>query len=99
MCMAARKISVEVVYADSQQQLLVAMQVPENCTVETVIQQSEILKQFPEIDLAVNHVGIFSRLVTLNTVVEEGDRIEIYRPLLIDPKQARRQRARQQTKR
>ena len=57
------------------------------------IEQSGVLRQFPEIDLARNGVGIYGRLVAPDTPVKEGDRVEIYVPVLLDPKQARRKRA------
>ena len=86
-------INVEVVYGNPEKQMLLSVSLPENCTVLQVIQQSGILVEFPEIDLSVNRVGIFSVICSLDKTVENGDRIEIYRPLKIDPKEARRQRA------
>lgn len=89
-------IKVEVIYAEAEQQCLQSLTVEQHCNVADAIQQSGLLQKFPQIDLAVNKVGIFSRLVTLDTIVQEGDRIEIYRSLLVDPKQARRLRAQKQ---
>lgn len=86
-------ISVVVAYAIAERQIEIAICVMKNCTIESAIHQSNIISQFPEIDLSKNPVGIFSRRVTLNTIVRDGDRIEIYRPLMIDPKQARRLKA------
>lgn len=71
----------------------ILLEVEENSTVVMVIRRSGILKQFPEINLAKAYVGIHSKRITLSTSVQDGDRIEIYRPLLIDPKQARLLRA------
>ncbi|CDF99947.1 Putative Protein RnfH [Avibacterium paragallinarum JF4211] len=65
-------------------------------TVQTAILQSGILHQFNDIDLRENKIGIFSRPAKLTDVLENGDRIEIYRPLLADPKEIRRKRAAQQ---
>jgi len=89
-------IKVEVAYANAEKQALIALQVAKGCTVQTAIEQSAILKQFSEIDLSVNKVGIFSKSVELTTVLHEGDRVEIYHPLLIDPKAARKARAKRQ---
>ena len=69
------------------------LQVAESCTVEQAIELSDIIGQFPEIDLAKNKVGIFSQVCLLNTRLQENDRVEIYRSLVIDPMEARRQRA------
>jgi len=86
-------ILVEVVYATPARQKLLTVKVPANSTVEAAIHHSGILKEFPEIDLAVNKVGIFAKACKLDTTLREKDRIEIYRPLIADPKEVRRQRA------
>ncbi len=86
-------LNVEVAYACEQQQVLLSLEVAEGCTVEQAIQQSEILKKFPEINLSQQPVGIFSRKVKLTTELNDGDRIEIYRDLQCDPKQRRRNKA------
>ena len=86
-------IQVEIAYARPDIQVILLVEVEEGCKVEKVIQQSGILQRFPEINLDQNKVGIFSKIVSLETVLQAGDRVEIYRPLLIDPKQARRTRA------
>jgi len=82
-------IAVEVAYALPAQQIIISLCVPPTSTVQTAIELSGILTQFPEINLNHNKVGIFGQLVALSQTVQAGDRIEIYRPLLIDPKQAR----------
>jgi putative ubiquitin-RnfH superfamily antitoxin RatB of RatAB toxin-antitoxin module len=87
------KIAVEVVFATVQRQVLLNLTVNAGSTVEQVIQQSSILRMFSEIDLAVNKVGIWSRTVKLSDVVQDGDRVEIYRPLIADPKDMRKRRA------
>lgn len=87
-----KQILVEVVYARPDEQRIIPVWVEEGSTIETVIDRSGILLIFPEIDLNQQQVGIFSRRKELSDVVSEGDRIEIYRPLLIDPKEARRKR-------
>lgn len=86
-------INIEIAYANVNQQYIIPLQVSVGCTVGAAIRQSRISVQCPEIDLLQNKVGIFGKLVSLATILQSGDRIEIYRPLLIDPKQARRQRA------
>lgn len=89
----ALTIRVEVAYALPHKQALVSLHVAAGITVERAIQQSGVLSQFPEIDLAINKVGIFSKLVSLDAVLRDRDRVEIYRPLIADPKEIRRQRA------
>lgn len=84
---------VEVAYATAKQQVIIPLEVTLPCTVKVAIEQSGILNQFPEIDLEKQSVGIFSKKVKLTDVLCENDRVEIYRPLLIDPKQARLLRA------
>lgn len=87
------KISVEVVYALPEKQYLQKVSVTEGATVEQAIVASGIMRLRPEIDLASNKVGIWSRAVKLQDVLHDGDRVEIYRPLIADPKALRRQRA------
>ena len=89
-----KKIMVEVAYARKDVQRIIVVEVNEGSTIETAIDRSGILELFPEIDLMKQKVGIFSKLKKLSDLVVEGDRIEIYRPLIIDPKEARRNRAR-----
>jgi uncharacterized protein len=91
-------ISVEVAYALPEEQTIIALDLPEGATVLRAIQVSQLLERFPSIDLSVQSVGIFGRLVTLETLLEEGDRVEIYCPLRVDPMEARRARAKQQRK-
>ncbi|NOT84839.1 MAG: RnfH family protein [Methylococcaceae bacterium] len=91
--MAEALIKVEIAYANSAAQMLVSLSVSVGSTVLQAITASGILQQFPEIDLMVNQVGIFSQPCTLHQVLQAADRVEIYRPLLHDPKQARRNRA------
>ena len=86
-------IQVELIYALPDQQEIKVMMVESGATVEQAIIQSGILDEFPEIDLKQNKVGIFSRLAKLDQALRQGDRIEIYRPLLLDPKQIRQRRA------
>jgi putative ubiquitin-RnfH superfamily antitoxin RatB of RatAB toxin-antitoxin module len=88
-------IHVEVVYALPNEQRVFTQLVSEDLTVEEIIIQSGILDLYPEIDLKKNKVGVFSRNVKLDSTVRDKDRIEIYRPLLADPKEIRRKRAEQ----
>lgn len=87
------KIVVEVAYALPQKQYLQRVTLEEGATVEQAILASGILALRDDIDLAKNKVGIYSRPVKLQDVVQDGDRVEIYRPLIADPKELRRQRA------
>lgn len=90
------QINIEIAYALSERYYLKPFKVDEGTMVQTAILQSGILQQFTEIDLRENKVGIFSRPAKLTDVLKEGDRIEIYRPLLADPKEIRRKRALEQ---
>jgi putative ubiquitin-RnfH superfamily antitoxin RatB of RatAB toxin-antitoxin module len=92
-------ISVEVAFATAARQVVLALQVNRDATVEQAIKQSGILREFPQLDLSVHAVGIFGERVRLDTPLASGERIEIYRPLSVDPRQARRQRARRSKRR
>jgi len=87
------KIKVEVAYAKPNHQCLVSVEVKQGSTIKDAIIASQILNIFPEIDLAKQKVGIFSKPRQLSDLIHQGDRIEIYRPLTIDPKEARRAKA------
>lgn len=87
------QIHVEVAYALPDTQLILPVGVAPDTTAEQAIIASGILQKFPDIDLASNKIGIFGKLVKLDTVLREKDRVEIYRPLIADPKEVRRQRA------
>jgi hypothetical protein len=91
--MNTANIRVEVVYALPTQQSLLQVQLAQGATVEDAIRTSGVLDVYPEIDLAKNKVGIFSKLVKLDDPVRDRDRVEIYRPLIADPKEVRRKRA------
>ena len=86
-------IVVEVAYALPEKQYLQRVKLDEGATVEEAIRASGLLELRRDIDLAKNKVGIYSRAVKLADVVKDGDRVEIYRPLIADPKALRRQRA------
>lgn len=88
-----QQLHIEVAYALPNKQVLLRLIAPLDATVEDVIRQSGLLGRFPEIDLAQNKVGVFSKLVKLDERVRDKDRVEIYRSLIADPKEVRRQRA------
>lgn len=92
----AGMMRVEVAYALPDRQTLLALEVPIGSTVEAVIKRSGILDQHPGITLDAIVVGIFSQRTTLDQIVTAHDRIEIYRPLEVDPKAQRRERAQRQ---
>ena len=88
-------INVEVAYALPQRQQIIALKVEPGCTVFDAVERSGILRQFPEIDLASAKMGIFGKAVgkPREATLSDGDRVEIYRPLIADPKVVRKQRA------
>lgn len=86
-------LDVEVAYAKPEQQVIIAVQVPEGATAELAISASGLLERFPEIVGGDINTGIFGRVCKLDQPLKQGDRVEIYRPLLHDPKETRRQRA------
>jgi hypothetical protein len=88
------EIEVTVVYALPLHADSVNLRLPAGATVGEAIRRSGLLARFPEIDLGRDRVGIYSRWVGLDTVLREGDRVEVYRPLAADPKEVRRRRAR-----
>jgi uncharacterized protein len=90
---SANEIAVEVVYAASTRQSTKTLTLPAGSSVEQAIQASGLLEAFPEIDLSCQRVGIRGELVQLDDCLQGGERVEIYRPLLADPKEARRRRA------
>lgn len=93
MSIESDMIHVEVVYALPHEQRVFTLVVNKAMKVEEIIAQSGVLELYPEIDLKENKVGVYSRNVRLDATVRDGDRIEIYRPLLADPKEIRRKRA------
>jgi uncharacterized protein len=86
-------MTVEVVYALPEKQYLRTVTLEEGATVEQAIKASGLLSLRKDIDLNTNKVGVYSRPVKLDDVLQDGDRVEIYRPLIADPKEMRRQRA------
>ncbi len=86
-------IMIEVAYALPDDQMIISLTVDEGTTVEQAIFHSGIIDYYPQIDLPECKVGIFGKLTKMNNPVRDGDRIEIYRPLIADPKEVRRKRA------
>jgi len=91
-------MEIEVAYALPHKQVLLKIAVPVGCTVAAAIERSGIHAEFPDVVIDTGAVGIFSRKVPLDQILREGDRIEIYRPLIADPKEMRKQRARSEVK-
>ncbi len=88
--------TVEIIYALLKKQDIRQVQLADGTSLKEAIQASGMLQDYPEIDLNVNKVGIYNQVKTLEHIVQAGDRIEIYRPLIADPKQVRRKRAEKQ---
>jgi putative ubiquitin-RnfH superfamily antitoxin RatB of RatAB toxin-antitoxin module len=86
-------IKIELVYALPDEQFLLSIEVPNGTTIAEAIKLSGILDKHPEIDLEKGKFGIFGKLSKTDTVLREKDRVEIYRPLIADPKEVRRKRA------
>lgn len=89
----AEQLQVYLCYATAQREFIRQMQVDVGTTIEQAIRASGVLDEFPEIDLAASPVGIYAKKKPLDAVLRERDRIEIYRPLVADPKDSRRRRA------
>lgn len=95
---AISQITVEVAYALPDEQVILSLEVANNCTVEDVINRSGILETYPQINLETDKVGIFGKMCKLNASLRNNDRIEIYRKLIADPKESRRQKAEMERK-
>jgi putative ubiquitin-RnfH superfamily antitoxin RatB of RatAB toxin-antitoxin module len=89
----AELLQVYVCYATPQREFIRPMKVEQGTTIAQAIEQSGVLIEFPEINLVTQPVGIYAKKKALDTVLRERDRIEIYRPLVADPKDSRRRRA------
>ena len=88
-----RMIHIEGAYALPQMQVLIPLDVPEGTSLEAAIKLSGVLEKFPDIDLSSSKVGIWNKASELGAELREKDRVEIYRPLIADPKEVRRKRA------
>ena len=86
---------IEIAYATPERQKIVEYEITTGCSVRDAVKQSTISQFFPEIDLDNCDLGVFGKPVPANYELLDGDRIEIYRPLIADPKEVRRQRAEQ----
>lgn len=84
---------IEVAYALPEEQVLITLDVEQGTTVEQAVKLSGVLEQFPDIDLTKNKLGIFGKATKGDQVLRDKDRVEIYRPLIADPKESRRKRA------
>jgi len=93
MAESTQKLAVEVAYAKPEEQVIIPLEVEQGTTVQQAIELSGILEQFPEIDLAQNKFGIFGKIAKSDSELLDRDRVEIYRPLIADPKESRRRRA------
>ncbi|MDQ7073325.1 MAG: RnfH family protein [Gammaproteobacteria bacterium] len=91
-------INIEVAYALPDEQVILSLDIPKECTVEDAIKRSGILERYPQINLATDKVGIFGKICKLNAGLRDKDRIEIYRKLIADPKESRRQKAEMERK-
>ena len=91
--MAEERVRVEVAFAREDEQAIFPVEGVNGLTAREAIERSGALLRFPEIDLAANKIGVFGKVAKLDRVLETGDRVEIYRPLIADPKEARKKRA------
>ncbi len=89
----AETITVEVAYAKPQEQVIIPVELPAGGTLMQAVEQSRLAERFPEIDLEHLKAGIFGKLKKADQVLQAGDRVEVYRPLIADPKEVRKQRA------
>ena len=92
----APPMAIEVAYARPDRQWLLVLEVPAGATARDALLASGLLAECPELQIGEPVLGVWSRKVEADTVLETGDRLEVYRPLLADPKTARRQRAARQ---
>lgn len=88
------RITVSVIHAEPERAFSTELSLPRGATVADAIRQSGLLEAHPGIEIRADRIGIFARKTSLDAILHDGDRVEIYRPLKMDPKEARRQRAR-----
>ncbi|PHS30787.1 MAG: RnfH family protein [Methylophaga sp.] len=91
-------INIEIAYALPEEQVILSLEVPDDCTVEDAIKRSGVLDTYPQIDLSTDKVGIFGKMCKLTAGLRNKDRVEIYRKLIADPKESRRQKAEMERK-
>ncbi|MDO8933693.1 MAG: RnfH family protein [Rhodocyclaceae bacterium] len=89
----ADSIRIEIAYARPERQELIELKLPQGSTIQQAVEASGLLQRYPEIELAKAKVGIYGKLAKLDTALRDKDRVEIYRPLIADPKEVRKQRA------
>lgn len=89
----AEFMHIEVTYALPLRQEVVRLKLPEGSTLQQAVEASNLIARYPEIDLVKGKFGIFGKLARLDAVLHDRDRVEIYRPLIADPKEVRKQRA------
>ncbi len=85
-------MQIGVAYAEPDQQVWIKLEIPQGSTLLEAVHRSGILNRFPQLDLKRQKVGIFGKLVKLDTPLREGDRIEIYRPITVDPAKVKRRK-------
>jgi len=93
-----KHLDVEVCYALPTEQRIFALEVPVDCDVEQAIKRSGVLEAYPQIELDTVKVGIFGKMCKLDATLRDRDRIEIYRKLIADPKESRRQKVEMERK-
>lgn len=89
----AESIRIEVTYARADRQDVIPLKLPEGSTIQQAVEASGLLQRYPDIELGKTKVGVFGKLSKLDTALRDRDRVEIYRPLIADPKEVRKQRA------
>lgn len=89
----AETMNIEVCYALPEKAELVSLKLPEGATLMQALEASGLLAKYPDIDVKKNKFGVFAKLSKADTVLRDHDRVEIYRPLIADPKEVRKQRA------
>jgi putative ubiquitin-RnfH superfamily antitoxin RatB of RatAB toxin-antitoxin module len=82
-------MKIQVVYATPGRQFWVHVDIPQGATLKDAVMRSDVLRQFPEIDLEQQKFGVFGKITPLDAPLEDGDRVEIYRALVADPKQVK----------
>ena len=91
--MEGETFQVEVAYAKPEEQVIIRVEAEEGMTVLAAVERSGVLARFPEIDIAAAKLGVFGKAAKPDAKLNPGDRVEIYRPLIADPKEARKKRA------
>lgn len=90
---SVEKFDIEVVYIDTDTSFIKRLAISNNTSVEQAIQLSGVLGEFPDLTLETIKTGMFGKIMPLDTILKDSDRVEILRPLTVDPKESRRRRA------